>query len=206
MALEHRIVKYDTADPKTLTGNPYNFRKHPEHQHGVVDGSLDELGWIDEVLVNLRTSEAWPEGERNVLTVIDGHLRRDIAIERNEASIPVKYVDLTPDEERLALAVLDESTALAQRDVETLSELLALLAPENQALADFLAELADEAGQYPDFEPLEDLSGEPEETYRDDTEIVVKVVDYAARVLAIDAIAAVLQEHPEWEGTIASKA
>lgn len=204
MALEHRIVKYDTADPKTLTGNPYNFRKHPEHQHGVVDGSLDELGWIDEVLVNLRTSEAWPEGERNVLTVIDGHLRRDIAIERNEASIPVKYVDLTPDEERLALAVLDESTALAQRDVETLSELLALLTPENQALADFLAELADEAGQYPDFEPLEDLSDEPEETYKDSADITITVGNYAMHREVMDAVGALLGEHPEWEATLAA--
>lgn len=204
MTLENRIVKYDTADPKTLTGNPYNFRTHPEHQQGVVDGSLEELGWIDEVLVNLRTCEEWPDGERNVLTVIDGHLRRDIAIKRNEDSIPVKYVDLTPGEERLALAVLDESTALAQRDVETLSELLALLTPENQALADFLAELADEAGQYPDFEPMEDLSGGAEETYKDSADITITVGNYAKHREVLDVVSALLAEHPDWEATLAS--
>lgn len=204
MALENRIVKYDTADPNALTGNPYNFRKHPEKQSAVVDGSLDELGWIDEVLVNLRTSEAWPEGERGVLTVIDGHLRRDIAIQRGEATVPVKYVDLTPDEERLALALLDESTALAQRDVETLSELLQLLNPENQTLADFLAELADEAGQYPDFGAMDDLTDEPEEAYKDSADIVITVGNYAAHREVSDEVAALLDAHPEWEATLAA--
>lgn len=204
MALENRIVKYGTEDPHALAGNPYNFRKHPDRQNAVVDGSLEEIGWIDEVLVNLRTSEAWPEGERGVLTVIDGHLRRDIAIARAEATVPVKYVDLTPDEERLALALLDESTALAQRDVETLGELLQLLNPENQTLADFLAELADEAAQYPDFGDMDDLTDEPEEAYKDGAEIVVKLGNYAAHREVSDEIAALIDAHPEWEASIAA--
>lgn len=204
MALEQRIVKYGEEDPRTLSVHPFNFRTHPNHQHEVVEGSLDELGWIDDVLVNLRTGEEWPEEERNVKTVINGHLRRNIAIAKDEATVPCKFVDLSPEEERLALAVFDESTALAQRDVDKLGELLELINPGNQTLADFLAELADEAGAYPDFSDMEDLTDEPEESYKDTGQIVVKIGNYAAHREATDVIASLLEEHPEWEATLAS--
>jgi hypothetical protein len=203
MTYEHRIVGYETVSPGTLTGNRYNFRTHPKKQQDVVAGSLEELGWIDEVLVNLRSGEEWPDGERNVRTVIDGHLRVELA-KTHGVDVPIKLVDLSPNEERIALALLDESTALAQRDVDTLSELLATLDPTNQMVADFFAELADEAGKYPEFEPIEDMTSQPEEVYSDETKIVIEVADYSKRVLAVTAIAELLKEHPEWEGKIAA--
>ena len=45
--------------------------------------------------------------------VIDGHARVALALTRKEASVPVLYVDLSPDEERLVLATFDPIGALA---------------------------------------------------------------------------------------------
>ena len=93
---------------------------------------------------------------------------------------------------------------LAERDVETLGELLQLLNPENKTLADFLADLADEAALYPDFSDMEDLTKDDEEAYKDKATIVVEIGNYVAHQEAGVAIAALLDEHPDWEASIAA--
>jgi DNA modification methylase len=55
--------------------------------------------------------------------------------------VPVVYVDLSPDEERLALAILDPLSAMATTDQEMLDDLLGGLSAEG-ALAEMLSDLA----------------------------------------------------------------
>ncbi|MCY7417624.1 MAG: hypothetical protein LH650_03855, partial [Chloroflexi bacterium] len=50
------------------------------------------MGWVQEVVVNNRTGY-----------LVDGHLRAQLAISRDEATIPVVYVDLSEEEEALVL-------------------------------------------------------------------------------------------------------
>ncbi len=45
--------------------------------------------------------------------VVDGHLRVELAVARNEPSVPVTYVELSEDEERLVLATSTPSAAMA---------------------------------------------------------------------------------------------
>src|SRR5215831_5160231 len=108
----NRIIGYAEVDPRSLAANPSNWRTHPDHQRLALQGVLSEVGWVAEVLVNQRTG-----------FVVDGHLRVAAALARAESSVPVRYVDIAPEEERLILATLDPITALAGSDSDQLTAL-----------------------------------------------------------------------------------
>jgi hypothetical protein len=128
----NRIVGYGEEAPEQLLANSRNYRIHPQRQQDALSAVLDEVGFVQDVIVNKTTN-----------TVVDGHLRVALAISRGEPSIPVKYVDLTEDEEILVLATLDPLSSWASYDRMLLSQ----TAPEAMArtLSDvtkaFLAEL-----------------------------------------------------------------
>lgn len=133
--LRSRIVGEGDEAPDQLLANPLNWRVHPKHQADALEGVLEQVGWVQRVLVNKRTGN-----------MVDGHLRVQIALRRNEPTIPVTYVDLTEDEERLILATLDPIAGLAGTDQELLDQVLAGLDAENDALAALLSDLrSDEA-------------------------------------------------------------
>jgi hypothetical protein len=126
----NRIVRTAMADPATLVANPLNWRKHPKAQVQALDGVLGELGWIDTVIVNERSGR-----------LIDGHLRVEIAVKRKEQAIPVQYVDLDDNEERLALATFDPISAMASHDSELLAQLIASVEARTGSVADLLNRL-----------------------------------------------------------------
>lgn len=95
-----------------LLANPYNWRIHPERQQKALAASLDGVGWVQDVIVNQRNGH-----------VIDGHLRVALAISKGE-QVPVKYVDLSDEEERLVLATLDPLAAMAATDRDMLEDIL----------------------------------------------------------------------------------
>ena len=117
--------------PDQLLANPQNWRVHPKAQQEALAGVLDQVGWVQDVIVNRRTSH-----------VVDGHLRVALAISRQEATVPVVYVDLAEEEERLVLASLDPLAAMAGADKEVLAGLLAGLTIDNETLAGELAKVA----------------------------------------------------------------
>ena len=104
-AWRNRIVRDGYEAPDQLLANPMNWRVHPLHQQEKLEGVLSEVGWIQRVIVNEATGH-----------VIDGHARVGLAISRGEPLVPVLYVDLTLEEERLVLATLDPIGALAGTD------------------------------------------------------------------------------------------
>ena len=130
MPWKNRIIGTDDVDPESLLASPWNWRTHPGPQRDALRGSLNTVGWIQQILVNKRTGY-----------VIDGHARIEEALSKHEKTVPVLYVDLDPEEERLALAVLDPISAMAERDQGRLDELLADLHVDDaglQALLDSL--------------------------------------------------------------------
>lgn len=131
-----RIVGQGECDPEQLQANPFNWRIHPRTQRDVVESSLERIGWIQQPVVNRVTGH-----------LIDGHLRVQAAIARGERTIPVLYVDLTEEEERIALASLDPTSALAVTDAEQLNNLLSDLDLGEDALGGMLDDLLAEAGQ-----------------------------------------------------------
>ena len=98
---QNRIVGEDMVDADQLLANPTNWRIHPKHQQEALAGVLDNVGWVQRVIVNQRSGH-----------VIDGHLRASLAISRGE-QVPVIYVDVDEDEERLILATLDPLAGMA---------------------------------------------------------------------------------------------
>jgi DNA modification methylase len=133
-AWKNRIVSAEDVAPDQLLANPANWRVHPKFQQEAMAAALSEVGWIQRVVVNLTTGH-----------VIDGHLRVALAISRGEQSVPVSYVKLSPDEERLALATFDPLSSLAVADGSILQSLLADVSPfvDDAALNKLLHDLGD---------------------------------------------------------------
>ncbi len=125
-----RIVGQGTADPTQLLAHPLNWRVHGAAQRDALRGSLDTVGWVAQVMVNRVTGH-----------VVDGHARVEEAISRGELTVPVLYVELEPDEERLVLATLDPIGALAEQSSERLAALLAEVTVADDGLRRLLAQL-----------------------------------------------------------------
>ncbi len=127
----NRIVGTGEEAPDQLLANPSNWRIHPKPQQEALSDALEEVGWIQQVVVNRRTGH-----------LIDGHLRATLAMRNNEATVPVLYVDLDEREEALALATLDPISAMAAADKAKLDELLRDVDTGSAALQEMLAGLA----------------------------------------------------------------
>ena len=151
MAWESRIVGHGEAAPADLVGNPRNWRTHPKAQRDALAGVLDQVGWVQDVIVNRRTGY-----------LVDGHARVAVAAQRGETSVPVVYVDLSEDEELLILATLDPLAAMAEADTEVLADLLASVTSEDAALTSMLDALAKAEGIDSAVEGLTDPDDVPE--------------------------------------------
>ena len=130
-----RIVDEGAEPPDQLLANPGNWRIHPRAQQEALAGVLDEVGWVQRVIVNRTTGN-----------LVDGHLRATLAMRRNEPLVPVQYVELTEEEEKLILATLDPLAAMAVADAEQLEALLQDIATGDEAVQAMLEELAGEVG------------------------------------------------------------
>jgi len=127
-----RIVGYGEVNPEELLANPLNWRIHPTSQQEGLEHVLTEVGWVDDVIVNKETG-----------FVVDGHLRVSLALRNEEPLVPVKYVELTPEEEILVLATLDPLAAMAATDVKILGDLLRDMGSHDGAIGDLLNDLRD---------------------------------------------------------------
>jgi len=107
----NRIVGHDEVDPKDLTAHPQNWRKHPKEQRRALDTMMERIGWVDDVIVNRTTGR-----------ILDGHLRVEMAI-KHGGKVPVKYVEMSEEEEKETLLTFDPIGAMAERDEEILDEL-----------------------------------------------------------------------------------
>jgi ParB-like chromosome segregation protein Spo0J len=135
---ENRIVAEGEEPPEQLMANPRNWRIHPVGQQDTMSNVLSEIGWIQRVIVNRTTGN-----------VIDGHMRVAIAIAEEEPTVPVTYVELTEDEEAVALATFDPITSMAVPDPEQFDRLLADITGDDSAVNRALADIASGADVTP---------------------------------------------------------
>jgi len=124
----NRILGHGEESPDNLLAHPANWRIHSKAQQEALGTVLESVGLVQSVIVNQRRG-----------FVVDGHLRIAMAMRTGQKTIPVTYVDLTDEEERIVLASLDSITAMAVPDREKLAELIASVETEE---ADVLAMLA----------------------------------------------------------------
>ncbi len=135
----NRIVGVGEEDPSHLLANPSNFRIHPRAQREALSDLIDEVGIVQRVIVNRRTQH-----------LIDGHLRVELALSRDEPVVSVEYVDLSLDEERKVLALFDPIGAMAVPSREVVGDLLRTVDTQSAALQGVLDDLAMTAGVVPD--------------------------------------------------------
>ena len=130
---KNRIRGHGAEPPESLLANPRNWRRHPAFQEDALRAAMDRVGWVQDVIVNQQTGH-----------VVDGHLRIAAAISTGQPAVPVVYVDLSPDEERLVLATFDPLGALARADDALLQELLRDVRPhvDDPNLTKLLADLS----------------------------------------------------------------
>lgn len=121
---QSRIVRHAEVPPDQLLANPDNVRIHPQHQQEALERLLDTVGWVQDVIVNERTGH-----------MVDGHARVGLAISRHEPTVPVTYIDVSPEEEALLLVTFDPIGALAVIDQPKYDETLALVPDDAKALA-----------------------------------------------------------------------
>lgn len=138
----NRIVSSRQVKPSSLTANPQNWRVHPKHQRDALRTVLDEVGWVQQIIVN-----------KNTGLIIDGHLRVALAIERGEKKVPIDLVDLDENEEAIILATLDPITAMARTDDAMLAGLAATIETDNQALNDLLSGLTNDGQDDDEVDP-----------------------------------------------------
>jgi hypothetical protein len=174
-AWRSRIVRRADVDPAELVANEMNWRRHPRAQRQALSGVLDEVGWVQDVIVNVRTGR-----------VVDGHLRVELAQKRGEPTVPVLFVELDEREEALVLATFDPLGVAASIDEVALSRLLETVAAESAAVRELLANLA---APLPSVDTMG--SGDPDESPPVPTQAVSSVGDLwildASRLLVGDA-------------------
>jgi DNA modification methylase len=149
-AWRNRITGSGEEAPDQLLANPGNWRIHRKAQQNALAGALDQVGWVQQVLVNRRSG-----------FVVDGHARVALALSRGEPAVPVLYVDLSPDEEALVLATLDPIGAMADRDEAKLNDLLADIAVDDAGLLRLLGELGARKPGFTDADDVPEPPGEP---------------------------------------------
>lgn len=130
-----RIVAHGEEAPEQLLANPRNFRIHPDAQQLALVEVLSGIGWVQDVIVNRRTG-----------FMIDGHARVTLAMRHGEPAVPVTYVDLSDEEERLVLATFDAIGAMAGIDPERFRELHGELPQIGSSTAAVLDGLRDQIG------------------------------------------------------------
>jgi hypothetical protein len=150
------IVGHDVKPASWFLAHHKNVRIHPRAQIDATEGSLNTLGWVKSVTVNVRTSETWTASERGVNTLLDGHARVILALSRGEETpVPIEYVDLNGEQEDLFLLIVDALVEMAMKDKQKLDALLRDVKPSDASLQQFLSDLAAREGIIPpDFQPV----------------------------------------------------
>jgi hypothetical protein len=130
MTIRNRITDHRRVRAGDLLPHPHNWRTHPGQQRATLAALYREVGFARSLLAF--------EAADGRLTLIDGHLRRDL---HPDLVVDVEVLDVTDEEARKLLLALDPLAALAGTDGGALAELQQLTtagSKELQALWDSL--------------------------------------------------------------------
>lgn len=116
-------LRFEWIQAGSLSGNPRNWRKHPEGQLSALKDVLGdpEVGWAGALLFNERTGR-----------LIDGHGR--LKTVGPEDPVPVLIGNWSEDAEKKILLTLDPLASMAEADPEALKSLLADVSLDSDGL------------------------------------------------------------------------
>ena len=151
----NRVIGSGIEHIDDLLANPANWRLHPENQQQALAGVIDDIGFIRSITVNKTTG-----------CVLDGHLRVALASRSGVKELPVEYVELSEDEEAIALLLLDPIAAMAAADKAKLDELMQKVNSGDPRVQEMITELSKkEMLSIPDEFPEYDESVENDVEY-----------------------------------------
>jgi ParB-like chromosome segregation protein Spo0J len=150
MNYKNRITGSGEEKLDDILFNPDNWRIHPKYQQDALKGVLEKVGWVQQVIVNKNTGH-----------LVDGHLRCQLAAREGETTVPVLYVEISEQEEKLILSTLDPIGNMAVEDEEKYAKLLDEIEKENSELAEMMQDIEresriDRSLEEIDFEQLPD--------------------------------------------------
>lgn len=85
----------------------YNPRKISEAEMAALQKSIQRFGFVDPVVVNRRDGKAW-RAQEGADVIVGGHQRVRAARSLGHSKVPVVYVQLPPDEEKLLNLALNK--------------------------------------------------------------------------------------------------
>ena len=178
--IRNRVIGRQRMNVDDLASNERNWRTHPESQREAMLGVLDEIGQVGELYAY------YSERNGNALTLIDGHLRKDIGGEWD-----IAITDLDDAEADKLLAVYDPLGAAATADKDKLDALLRDIQTESKPMADLLTALAEQHAVIPptaDSEPVDGNSGQP--ALNEKWLVLVECADEAAQTAILERFTA----------------
>lgn len=138
--IRDRIIEFTRIRASELYENPFNFREHPSHQKAALLNALTEYG-VTDVLKLYYSQRAGGK-----LTLLNGHLRRDIA---PSFEWPCIITNLSDEEADKDLLFGDALSMLASLNGDMLSKLIAESKPvkaESAGLQNLLEQTKASAG------------------------------------------------------------
>ncbi len=131
-AWANRIIETGEKAASEFNFNPLNWREHPQVQRDALNEILSKVGWVTGVIVNVNTNR-----------LVDGHARIEEAL-RLDPTLPVPYtlVDLTEDEEKELLLLLDPIGGLAVTNIDKFMELAEMVDLDSSGLLEVVASLS----------------------------------------------------------------
>lgn len=143
---QSKIVGHAKVRADQLLANPRNHRRHPQKQREVVAASIEELGFCKSVIVNQQTGH-----------IVDGHERVMQALGAGDGTlVDVEYVDLSEEDERKLLLILDASSELAEVDAADVASLMDDCNWQSVELAKFCDEAFGDMLDKPEITPEAD--------------------------------------------------
>ncbi len=104
-----------------IRGADYNPRKISDAEMASLKRSIQRFGFVDPVVVNRRRVKGWLRADR-ARVIVGGHQRVRAAQELGHRAVPVVYVDLPPDDEKLLNLALNKISG--EFDLPKLAEIL----------------------------------------------------------------------------------
>lgn len=162
--IRDRILNVERMRIGDIAHNPGNWRTHDEFQKESYEAFLSEIGFAGIPL-------AYRSDRTGILTLIDGHLRKE---SHPDAEIFIAITDLNDDEADTLLAFFHGVEGFAGTDDEKLGALMQGLQVGNPKLDEMFAQMAKNEGLFlgNDFNPDDVEFKEFDESAADDVEYV----------------------------------
>src|SRR5712672_896833 len=118
---ENRSFEMTSVPVGTLRLADYNPRRMSEGEMNSLKKSIQRFGFVDPVIVNRRQGKGWKASDRSEV-IVGGHQRVRAARELGLKTVPVVYVDLQPDDEKLLNLALNKISG--EFDLQKLAAIL----------------------------------------------------------------------------------